>query len=184
MTPQPSKPRVLIVDDHPANRLAFKMLLDPLYTVTVASNGTEALMATLEADYAVILLDVRMPGMNGFEVAEQFRKYERTRYTPIIFMSAYDRTELQAKKGYIAGATDYLFSPVDPDLLKFKVATYVQIYLRNESLWLQVHRLQETVRVLQEELSRCSPTEQMQRQIEHLQSQIDVIKSELDPVPF
>ncbi|HVR87640.1 MAG TPA: response regulator, partial [Planctomycetota bacterium] len=158
MTPQPAKPRVLIVDDHPANRLAFRMLLEPLYTIAVAANGRDALDLALRHDFAVILLDVRMPGMGGFEVAEYLRKDERTRYTPIVFMSAYDRTDFHAKRGYIAGATDYIFSPVDEDLLKYKVGTYVQIFLRNEALWLQVQGLQETVRTLQHELAQCRPT--------------------------
>src|SRR6185295_11512133 len=115
MTPQPAKPRVLVVDDRPANRLAFKTLLDPQYTVVLAENGHEALKRALEQEFAVILLDVRMPGMDGFETAELLRKRESMRYTPIVFMSAYDKNDLQAKKGYIAGATDYLFSPVDED---------------------------------------------------------------------
>src|SRR5690242_10066750 len=92
MTPQPAKPRVLIVDDHPANRMAFRNLLEPLYTIAIASNGMEALLSTEQHDFAVILLDVRMPGMDGFEVAEKLRRAERTRHTPIVFMSAYDRT--------------------------------------------------------------------------------------------
>jgi CheY-like chemotaxis protein len=183
MTPQPAKPRVLIVDDHPANRLAFRMLLEPLYTVAVAANGRDALDLALKHDFAVILLDVRMPGMGGFEVAEYLRKDERTRYTPIVFMSAYDRTDFHAKKGYIAGATDYIFSPVDEELLKYKVATYVQIFLRNEALWLQVQQLQQTVRGLQLELAQCNPTELLQREIRTLEDQIEALKNQLDPVP-
>jgi len=183
MTPQPAKPRVLIVDDHPANRLAFRNLLEPLYTIAIASNGVEALELTQHNDFAVILLDVRMPGMTGFEVAEQIRKEERTRYTPIVFMSAYDRTEFQAKKGYLAGATDFIFSPVDEELLKYKVATYVQIYMRNEALWLQVHLLQETVRSLELELSQGGSTEHVQRKMRRLEVQIDSLIGQLDPIP-
>ncbi|HLY74170.1 MAG TPA: response regulator, partial [Planctomycetota bacterium] len=141
MTPQPAKPRVLIVDDRPANRLAFETLLEPLYTVVAAEDGYAALRLTQQQEFAVILLDVRMPGMDGFETAERLRKQENVRYTPIVFMSAYDKTDLQAKKGYVAGATDYLFSPVDEDLLKLKVATYVQLYLKNEGLRLQIEEL-------------------------------------------
>src|SRR5690242_19263318 len=100
MTPQPAKPRILIVDDHPANRLAFTTLLEPNYTVTAAADGQQALELALQEDYAVILLDVRMPMMDGFAVAEVLRKTDRTRQTPIVFMSAFDQTVLQTKKGY------------------------------------------------------------------------------------
>jgi len=159
------------------------MLLEPHYSVTVAASGREALELAQSCEFAVILLDVRMPGLGGIEVAEQLRKKERTRYTPIVFMSAYDRTEFHAKKGYIAGATDYIFSPVDEELLKYKVATYAQIYLRNEALWLQVQQLQETVRALQQELSRCSPTELVREEIQRLDAQIEALKDQLDPIP-
>jgi len=182
MTPQPTKPHVLIVDDHPANRLAFRNLLEPFYTIAIAENGGQAIEQTQKHDFAVILLDVRMPGLSGFEVAEQLRKDERTRHTPIVFMSAYDRTEFQAKKGYIAGATDFIFSPVDEELLKYKVNTYVQIFLRNEALWLQVHQLQETVRTLELELSHCCPTEHVQRKMRKLELQIDTLIGQLDPI--
>jgi len=150
--PQPAKPRVLIVDDHPANRLAFTTLLEPKFTITSAADGQEALEHALREDYAVILLDVKMPGMDGFEVAEILRKREQTRHTPIVFMSAYDQTVLQEKRGYGVGATDFIFSPVDGEILKFKVATYAQIYLRNESLVLGIRQLQTMLRVLREDL--------------------------------
>jgi CheY-like chemotaxis protein len=183
MTPQPLKPRVLIVDDRPSNRLAFRNLLDAQYTIFVASDGPEALELVRKMDFAVILLDVRMPGMDGFEVAEQLRRSERTRYTPVVFMSAYDKTDLHAKKGYVAGATDYLFSPVDEDLLKFKVSTYVQLYLRNESLWMQVQQLQDTIHILREELLDCNPSTLVQGRMRRLESQVHTLKAELIPVP-
>jgi CheY-like chemotaxis protein len=180
---QPSKPRVLIVDDNPANRLAFQTLLEPSYSVVSAEGGVEGLRLTLKDDYAVILLDVRMPGMDGFEVAEALRKRDRTRYTPVVFMSAYEKTDLQARKGYIAGATDYLFSPVDEELLKLKVATYAQMYLRNEALWRQVNELQQTVQAMQEELRRCNPSAAVQMQVRNLRIQLEELKSRLNPVP-
>lgn len=179
MTPQPAKPRVLVVDDRPANRLAFETLLAPLYTVVLAESGPEALQKALQEEFAVILLDVRMPGMDGFETAELLRKRESLRYTPIVFMSAYDKTDLQAKKGYVAGATDYLFSPVDEDLLKLKVATYVQIYLKNEALRLQIQELQQTVQALQFELSLCCPTPTVQSKMRSLDRQIDLLQRRL-----
>jgi len=159
MTPQPAKPRVLIVDDTAANRYAFQSVLDDDYTVYIAGSGRRALELARVEEFAVILLDVRMPEMDGFDTAEALRKIEKIRFTPIIFTSAYDKTLGQLTRGYVAGATDFLFSPVDADLLKLKVATYVQIFLRNESLRLQIHQLNVTLQSLQTELARRVPTE-------------------------
>jgi len=159
MTPQPAKPRVLIVDDTPANRYAFQSVLEEHYTVYIAGSGRRALELTRLEEFAVILLDVRMPEMDGFETAEHLRRDERIRFTPIIFTSAYDKTIGQLTRGYVAGATDFLFSPVDADLLKLKVATYVQVYLRNEALRIQIHQLNLTLQSLQTEVARREPVE-------------------------
>ena len=183
MTPHLAKPRILIVDDHPANRLAFQTLLEPSCTVALAASGEEALHCVLEEDFAVILLDVRMPGMDGFEVAQAFRRRERTRYTPIVFMSAYDHTVVQARKGYVAGATDFIFSPVDEELLKLKVAGYAQMSLRNEALRLQVIGLEKTVQSLQAELRCCCPAESVSRKISNLERQIHEIRREVSTLP-
>jgi CheY-like chemotaxis protein len=181
MTPQPAKPRVLIVDDHPANRRAFETLLEPDYTVSLAATGYQALEWTLRDDYAVILLDVKMPGMDGFEVAELLRRRERTRYTPIVFISAFDQTVFQMKQGYIVGATDYIFSPVDSELLKFKVATYVHIYLRNEALRLQVRDLELTVASLRAEIrSRGGADPGLQTQIRSFEAIIEGFKRQME----
>src|SRR5262245_15164248 len=159
MTPQPAKPRVLIVDDTAANRYAFQSVLEEDYTITVAVSGRRALELVAREDFAVILLDLRMPEMDGFETAEHLRRMEKVRFTPILFTSAFDKTLAQLTRGYVAGATDFLFSPVDGDLLKLKVATYVQIYLRNEALRLQVHQLNLTLQSLQAELAKRGPVE-------------------------
>jgi hypothetical protein len=174
----------LIVDDHPANRRAFETLLEPDYTVSVAATGYQALECTLREDYAVILLDIKMPGMDGFEVAELLRKRERSRHTPIIFMSAYDQTVIQAKKGYVAGATDFIFSPVDEDLLKLKVATYVEIYLRNESLRLRILELEKTLSSLHTEFKRLDPSRTvLEQRIRSLEVIIESLKQELNSIP-
>ena len=183
MTPQPAKPRVLVVDDHPANRRAFESILEPNYTVHLAASGFQALELALREEYAVILLDVKMPGMDGFEVAELLRRRERTRHTPIVFISAFDQTVLQMKKGFIAGATDYIFSPVDEELLKFKVATYVEIFLRNESLRFRIRDLETTVATLREELrARGSADTAILGRIQSLDGIIGELKRELDGV--
>jgi CheY-like chemotaxis protein len=180
MTPQPAKPRVLIVDDNPANRRAFEILLEEKYTLEVAASGHQALELTLKEDFAVVLLDVRMPGMDGFEVAEFLRRRERTRHTPIIFISAFDQTVLQLKKGYVAGATDFIFSPVDEDLLKLKVATYVEIYLRNEALRLRILELETTLGSLHAEFRRLDPSRAiLEQRIKTLELTLATLKHEL-----
>ena len=181
MTPQPAKPRVLIVDDHPANRLAFETLLEENYTVNVAASGYQALELTLREEFAVILLDVKMPGMDGFEVAELLRKRERTSHTPIVFISAYDQTVLQMKKGYIVGATDFIFSPVDEELLKFKVATYAHIFLRNEALRFQIRDLEATVAALREDFrGRGSSDASILGRIKSLEGNVEGLKREME----
>jgi CheY-like chemotaxis protein len=129
-SPDP-RPSVLIVDDTPANLLAFTAVLaGEGYDLVSASSGQEALKLALRREFSVILLDVRMPGMDGIETAT-FLRAGRGRFTPIIFVSAFENTPFEVERGYLAGAIDYLFKPVDPDLLKRKVAALVDFYLRN-----------------------------------------------------
>jgi len=180
MTPQPAKPRVMIVDDHPANRRAFETLLENEYTVALAASGYQALELTLRDDYAVILLDVKMPAMDGFEVAELLRKRERTRHTPIVFISAYDQTVFQMKKGYVVGATDFIFSPVDEELLKFKVATYAKIYLHHEALRLQIRELQATIGAIRDEAPTGGGSAAFLGKIRNLETQAAALKREID----
>jgi CheY-like chemotaxis protein len=143
VSPQPPKPRVLVVDDNDATRLAFEAVLEKDFTVTAAESGAQALELCRNHEFAVIVLDVRMPGLNGFETAEALRRREETRSTPIIiFTSAFEQTVGSILRGFDAGATDFLFSPVDPDLLKLKVATYARIFLEREGMRLKIQQLQ------------------------------------------
>src|ERR1043166_704254 len=151
LTSQPMKPRVMVVDDNAANRTAFQSILEGAYTVHLADSGHVALQLSLNHEFALILLDVRMPLMDGFETAALLRARERTRETPIIFLSAYELTVDQIKEAYVAGATDFLPRPVDQELLQFKVAAYVRLYLRNESIRAQLHHLESLVETLQVE---------------------------------
>jgi len=128
--PQPL-PSILIVDDTPANLDAFSCVLEGEgYDLFKATSGQEALKIALRKEFSVILLDVRMPGMDGIETAT-FLRAGRGRFTPIIFVSAFENTPFEVERGYLAGAIDYLFKPVDPDLLKRKVSALVDFYLRN-----------------------------------------------------
>lgn len=182
MTPQPAKPRVLIVDDTPANRVAFESVLERDYTITVASSGSEALKLAAEKEFAVILLDVRMPVMDGFETAELLRKRERTQYTPIVFMSAYDQSVIQVKRGYVAGATDFIFSPVDEELLKFKVSTFAQLFLRNEAMRLQIEKLTAEVQELKVEVDkRYPPDEELKDKVTHVEAMIQELQRQMSP---
>jgi hypothetical protein len=181
MTPQPLKPRILIVDDTPANRYAFQAVLEDDYTIYLAGSGRRALELAGQIEFAVILLDVRMPEMDGFETAEIIRKMEKVRFTPIIFTSAFDKTLAQLTRGYVAGATDFLFSPVEADLLKLKVATYAQIYLRNEALRLQIHQLNVTLQSLQAELAMRGPAENgLKARIKELEDVIEELNRQTE----
>lgn len=174
MTPEPVKPRVLIVDDHITNLRAFEAVLEGDFAITLADSGARALELCQKQEFAVIVLDVRMPGMNGFETAEALRRREATRTTPIIiFTSAYEQTMAQIARGFVSGATDFLFSPVEPELLKLKVATYAQIYLQQEALRLKVRHLNDTLAKVHAELDRRGLSVAGFDEVEHTASELD-----------
>jgi len=150
----PSKPRVLVVDDHPANLYTYRTVLEKDFDVTLAGSGMEALDLCRRQEFSVIVLDIRMPGMDGFDTAEALRMETRTKVTPIVFTTAYDQTIAQMTRGYVSGATDFLLSPVDPELLRLKVSTYARIHLRHEALRRSVQQLNEEIRSLHAELER------------------------------
>jgi PAS domain S-box-containing protein len=126
---------ILIVDDRPENLLALEAILEPLHQHLVrASSGEEALRRLLERDFALILLDVQMPGMNGFETARLIKARERTKYIPIIFLTAISKEEAYVFEGYSVGAVDYLFKPFQPEILRSKVAAFVDLYVRQRNV--------------------------------------------------
>ena len=126
---------ILIVDDRAENLLALEAILDPLHQRLVrASSGEEALRRLLERDFALILLDVQMPGMNGFETARLIKSRERTKYIPIIFLTAISKEEAYVFEGYSVGAVDYMFKPFQPEVLRSKVAAFVDLYLRQKKV--------------------------------------------------
>ncbi|MCP4574386.1 MAG: hybrid sensor histidine kinase/response regulator [bacterium] len=119
---------MLVVDDRQENLSSMRQLLRrPGLVILTAASGNEALGLMLEHDLALVLLDVQMPGMNGFEVAELMRRNERTRHVPIIFVTAIDKERRQVFSGYEAGAVDYLFKPVDPFIIRSKVAVFLEM---------------------------------------------------------
>jgi signal transduction histidine kinase len=136
---------ILLVDDRPENLLALEAILDPLGQVLVrAGSGPEALRQVLALDFAVMLLDVQMPGMNGFEVAEIIKSRERSRTIPIIFLSAISKEDAYVFKGYSMGAVDYVFKPFNPDVLRSKVAVFVDLFLKQRELQQQGDLLRDS----------------------------------------
>ncbi len=146
---------VLVVDDNPANREAFESVIRPLgYSLSMAASGKQALDLALRTKFAVILLDVRMPIMNGLETAVELRRMPFSRGTPIIFVSAYEETQLEVSRTGIAGMTDFIFSPVNPEVLTWKVHTWVEFALQHEMLKRQAARAAEGYEALHELLEK------------------------------
>ncbi|HEY2597498.1 MAG TPA: response regulator [Candidatus Dormibacteraeota bacterium] len=126
---------ILLVDDDPTKRFALKTVLAPLgEDVVEASSGADALRQLLRQEFAVVLLDVRMPVMDGFETAQLIRQRPRSELTPIIFVTALDQGETNAGRGYELGAVDFVFAPVIPAILRAKVAVFVELYRAQQEL--------------------------------------------------
>jgi signal transduction histidine kinase/DNA-binding response OmpR family regulator len=152
------KARVLIVDDDERNAYAATEALEPLgQELVVARSGEEALRRLLTEDFAVILLDLHMPGMDGYETAQLIRQRRRTRDIPIVFLTAVFRDEAHLFKAYSAGAVDVVFKPVDPFTLRSKVSVLVDLHLKTEEVKQQAersrHLLEENARVTTEKLN-------------------------------
>lgn len=138
---------LLLVDDRPENLLALQAILEPLgQTLISAHSGDEALKCVLQYDFACILLDVQMPDMNGFDVAQIIKSREKSRYIPIIFLSAISKEDAYVFKGYSMGAVDYVFKPFNPDVLRSKVAVFVDLYVKQQQLMEQAEMLAESQR--------------------------------------
>ncbi len=141
------KANVLLVDDQPANLLALEAVLEGLgHSLVKASSGEEALRRLLDQDFAVVLLDVRMHGLDGFETAKLIRGRERSRHTPILFLTAHDDNRLPVEEAYALGAVDYLVKPVVPVILRAKVAGFVELFRKTEQVRRQAERLRELER--------------------------------------
>ncbi|NJR59070.1 MAG: response regulator [Cyanobacteria bacterium CRU_2_1] len=150
MQPEP-KVNILLVDDYPENLLALEAILSGLGENLVrATSGQEALRCLLNLDFAVILLDVQMPGMNGFETADLIRSRARTRQTPIIFLTAFNTDDEFVFKGYALGAVDYLHKPIDPVILTSKVSVFVDLFRKTEMLRQQTEEVRRQAAQLSE----------------------------------
>lgn len=138
---------ILLVDDAPANLLALEAVLGDLgQNLVKAHSGKEALRYLMDHEVAIILMDVQMPGLDGFETAELILQRRRSRYTPIIFLTAHERTDTQVFKGYRAGAVDFLTKPFVPEVLRSKVAVFVDLFRKTEQVRQQSELLREIER--------------------------------------
>ncbi len=126
--------RVLLVDDDERNLLAVQSILEDLGEVVPARSGEEALRHLLKGEFAVILLDVYMPGMDGYETAQIIRSREQTKGIPIVFLSAVNKETEHLMRGYSMGAVDYVFKPVDPIVLRSKVAVFVDLFAKTKEI--------------------------------------------------
>src|SRR5712672_2759471 len=154
----PERVKILLVDDTPENLISLEAALDGLgQELVLANSGMEALRHLLDHDFAAILLDVKMPEMDGFQTAELIRRRPRCRHTPILFLTGYKSDE-HLFRGYDLGAVDFLFKPIVPEILRSKVAVFVELS-RNEAL------LREQTRILQEQAAVLKKAEEKFRSL-------------------
>jgi PAS domain S-box-containing protein len=142
--PRESLANILLVDDRPANLQALEAVLEDLgHNLVKAHSGEEALRKVLEAEFAVILLDVQMHGLDGFETAKLIRAREKLRHTPVIFLTAYDSGRAVVEEAYALGAVDYLVKPVVPVILRAKVSGFVELYQKAEQIKRQAEKIRK-----------------------------------------
>jgi signal transduction histidine kinase len=151
---RPLQANILLVDDNDANLLALETILRPLgQRLIKARSGRDALRWLLREDFALILLDVRMGDMDGFETAQLVRMRQRSEHTPIIFVTAFDKAEVDMSRGYSLGAVDYIFSPIVPDILRAKVSVFVDLFQKTEDTKRLFQEAQEASRAKSEFLN-------------------------------
>jgi signal transduction histidine kinase/response regulator RpfG family c-di-GMP phosphodiesterase len=175
--PADEKVNILIVDDRPDKLLAHETILAELNQNLVrATSGREALRCLLQQDFAVILLDVNMPGMDGFETAALIRQRPRSETTPIIFISAVNDTDTHVSRGYSLGAVDYILTPVVPEILRAKLAVFVDLYKKTE----QVKRQAEERSTFFREQAAHAEAEARQERLGFLAEASNVLAGSLD----
>jgi PAS domain S-box-containing protein len=131
----PPAAAVLVVDDDPAARLAFRAMLAPLgHVIVEAASGRAAVDEAVQQTFAVIILDVRMPTLDGYETAKLIRQRSQARLTPIIFVTAFGRDETETATAYASGAVDFIFRPILADVLRAKVSAFVELFLQSQEL--------------------------------------------------
>jgi PAS domain S-box-containing protein len=160
--PEDDSIAILMVDDTPDKLLALEAALSDLgETIVKAESGSEALRLVLKRDFAVILLDINMPAMDGFETASLIRQRKSSAHTPIIFITSFSTADVEVYKGYSLGAVDYLFTPVTPEVLKSKVTVFVELAKKNR----EIQRQAEALRRVEEE--------RMQRKLDETNARLE-----------
>ena len=135
--------KILLVDNEPGGLLALEAVLEPLgQKLITARSGQEALRQLLAHDFALILLDIQMPELDGFQTAALIRERERSRNTPIIFLTASYESDVQVSRGYAVGAVDYVFKPLQPEILRSKVSVFVELARTTEVVRKQAAQLE------------------------------------------
>ncbi|HUL64480.1 MAG TPA: response regulator, partial [Burkholderiaceae bacterium] len=178
-----SSAAILLVDDSPARLVSYEAVLAGMSLEFVrALSGREALERLLTTDVAAVLLDVSMPGMDGFEVARLIRAHPRFERTPIIFVTGVHVSQLDRPRGYEIGAIDYISVPVVPEILRAKVAVLVELYQRRRELQQLNRALQEARAQLDEQHTRAAAENaaQLQAVLEHPTELIFVLEPERD----
>ncbi|WP_275546571.1 hybrid sensor histidine kinase/response regulator [Pseudomonas sp. Marseille-Q0931] len=173
--------KVLIVDDLPENLLALRSLIQSEdRTVFQASSADEALSLLLEHEFALAILDVKMPGMNGFELAELMRGTEKTKHIPIIFVSAVGRDMDYAFRGYESGAVDFLHKPLSPFEVRSKVAMFVELYRHRKALSMQLEVVEAARREQEALLTELRETQaELQKAVQMRDSFMSIASHEL-----
>ncbi|WP_244661715.1 response regulator [Mesorhizobium huakuii] len=180
MAEGPTRARILAVDDDERNLLAISEVLASTGDVICAQSGEEALRYLLKEDFAVILLDVLMPGIDGYETAALIRQREQSKRTPIIFLTAINKEEAHMLRGYDAGAVDYVFKPFDPIMLRSKVAVFVELHEKT----LEIQRKAATEQALLAQALQAQKDKlQAERALRNAEERQDAILSSL-PVCF
>src|SRR5919201_3633866 len=170
------KVNILVVDDLPEKLLAIQLILEELkQNVVCVRSGREALRRLLEQDFAVILLDVNMPDMDGFETAALIRQRKRSQHTPIIFITAFG-DEMHSAQGYSLGAVDYILSPFVPEVLRTKVRVFVDLFQMTEQVKRQA---EERIALAREQAARAAAEEATRRSL-FLAEASTILSSSLD----
>src|SRR6186713_161942 len=169
---------ILLVDDQPARLLTYRAVLEPLgHNLVAVSSGLQALEALMKQDFAVVLLDVKMPGMDGFETAALIHDHPRFERIPIIFVTGVHVTEFDRLKGYKAGAIDYVYIPVVPEILRSKVAVLIELDRRRRELITVNKQLAVSIRSLEEANSALQS--EKTRELEEINARLSRVNADL-----
>lgn len=175
------KPKILLVDDKPQNLYVLEKLLQPLdVEVFQTTSGSDALGLALENDFCVAIVDVQMPEMDGYELAELLRGYETTMNLPIIFVSAIYSDEYHHRKGYEAGAVDFISKPYNPDILLSKIKIFIDLYLQRQKLQTLVEQLNEANQTLSKRTVQLETSNQVGQQITSILDLQDLLDQVVD----